>query len=171
LSTTAPRPATRRPTSRASECDRSIARLAHEVGRRVAGRGAVVLNGGRGGVMEASAQGAHEAGGLTIGLLKGTDRRESRANPYIDVALRTGLGDARNWINVSAADGLIAISGGWGTLSEIALARKIGKPVVLLRSWRLQAHQPGVEPLPTAETAEEAVDRLFEMIDSAGSEG
>jgi hypothetical protein len=148
----------------ASACDDAVDRLAAEVGRLIAGRGAVLLCGGRGGVMEAAARGAAEAGGITLGILKDTHRRGSKVNPYIDIALRTGLGDARNWINVCAADALIAIAGGWGTLSEIALARKIGKPVVLLRSWKLEA-SPAVDPLPTADTAEQAVDRAFSLID------
>jgi len=144
----------------ASSCDEAVGALAYETGQLIAGRGAVLLNGGRGGVMEASARGA---GGLTIGVLKGTTRGEAPANPHIEVAIRTGLADARNWINVSAADALIAISGSWGTLSEIALARKIGKPVVLLGSWRLEADPP-VDPLPVASTATEAVSIAFSMI-------
>lgn len=148
----------------ASECDHEIDRLAADVGRLIAERGAVLLCGGRGGVMEAAARGASEAGGLTIGILKDTRRRGSKVNPYIQIALRTGLGDARNWINVCAADALIAIAGGWGTLSEIALAKKIDKPVVMLRSWKLQA-SPAVDPLPTADTAEAAVDLAFSLID------
>lgn len=148
----------------ASECDDVVEQLAADVGRLIAERGAVLLNGGRGGVMEASARGAAEADGLTLGILKDTQRRGCQVNPHIEIAIRTGLGDARNWINVCAADALIAIAGGWGTLSEIALARKIGKPVVLLRSWKLQAAQ-SLEPLPTAETAEQAVELAFSLID------
>lgn len=149
----------------ASECDDEVAVLAHEAGRLIARRGAILLNGGRGGVMEHSARGAHEAGGLTIGVLKDTHRRPGKSNPYIDIPIRTGLGDVRNWVNICAADALIAISGGWGTLSEIALARKIGKPVVLLRSWKLEA-DPQVELLPRAETAEQAVELAFQAIES-----
>ncbi|MBI1375045.1 MAG: TIGR00725 family protein [Phycisphaera sp.] len=144
----------------AFECDEAVRRLAYDVGRLIARRGGVLLNGGRGGVMEASAHGARDAGGLTIGILKGMSRADSKANPYIDIAIRTGLADARNWINVCAADALIAISGGWGTLSEIALARKIGKTVILLHSWRLEAPTE-VDKLPVAESAEQAVDMAF----------
>jgi len=149
----------------AAKCGDDVRELAYEVGRLIAERGAVLLNGGRGGIMEASARGAQDAGGLTIGILQGESRASSTANRFIEVAIRTGLGDARNWINVCAADALIAISGSWGTLSEIALARKIGKPVVLLRSWTLEA-DPGVdfEALPTATTAAEAVAMAFEAI-------
>jgi len=150
----------------ASACDAATHALARDVGRLVAQRGAVLLGGGRGGVMEASAQGAREAGGLTIGILKGTHRDEARANPHVEVAIRTGLADARNWINVSASDALIAIGGGWGTLSEIALARKSAKPVILLRSWKLEA-QPPLVPLPEAQTAEQAVALAFEALQSS----
>ena len=152
----------------ASECEEAVWRLAYDVGRLTAEGGAILLNGGRGGVMEASAKGAKEAGGLTVGILKDTHRRPGKNNPYIDIPIRTGLGDVRNWINICAADALIAISGGWGTLSEVALARKIGKPVVLLRSWRLLA-EPPVEALPEAETAERAVELAFEAIEATGT--
>ncbi|QNN21484.1 TIGR00725 family protein [Planctomycetales bacterium ZRK34] len=148
----------------ASACDAAVDALAADVGRLIAKRGAVLLCGGRGGVMEAAARGANEAGGLTIGILKDTHRKGCKVNPYIEIALRTGLGDARNWINVCAADALIAIAGGWGTLSEIALAKKINKPVVLLGSWKLQA-SPAVDPLPTADTAEQAVELAFSLIE------
>lgn len=147
----------------AAECDEATYTLARQVGALIAERGAVLLNGGRGGVMEASARGARESGGLTVGILKGKHRGEGKVNAYIDLPIRTGLADMRNWINVCACDGVIAIGGGWGTLSEIALARKIGKPVVLLRSWRLEAAQE-LESLPTADTAEQAVDAVFRLI-------
>jgi uncharacterized protein (TIGR00725 family) len=108
---------------------------AEEVGRLLAEAGAVVVTGGRGGVMEAASRGAFEAGGLTIGILPGSDRRE--ANPYVRAAVPTGMGEARNALVVRAADAVVAIGGEWGTLSEIALARKTGKPVVGLDSWAL----------------------------------
>ncbi len=149
----------------ASECDGPTAALAEEVGRLVAQRGAVLLNGGRGGVMEASARGAAEAGGMTVGILKGTDRNHSKANPHIHLAIRTGLGDARNWINVSASDVLIAIAGGWGTLSEIALAKKIGKTVVLLDSWSLSSAWAD-DGLSVAQTPAEAVAMAFEALEA-----
>lgn len=104
---------------------------AYTVGKLLAERGAVLVCGGRGGVMEAAAKGAKEAGGLTVGILPGTERRE--ANPYIDVAIPTGLGHARNAVNVLAGDAVIAVGGGPGTLSEIGLALAYGRPVVALR--------------------------------------
>jgi uncharacterized protein (TIGR00725 family) len=104
--------------------------------------------------MEAAAAGARAAGGLTIGVLPGTGPAQSPPGPSIEVALFTGLGEARNWVNVCASDAVIAVGVGWGTLSEIALAMKAGRPVVALRSWPLA-------DLPTAATAEEAVAAAF----------
>ncbi len=152
----------------ASRCDEDAAARAEGVGRGVAERGAVLLTGGRRGVMEAASRGCHEAGGLSIGVLQGESREDATPNPFVDIALRTGLADARNWINICSADALIAISGGWGTLSEIALAMKAGKPVVRLRSWEVRADQP-VADVPVAASAEEAVEKAFAMIDGSGS--
>ncbi len=109
---------------------------AEEVGRRVAEAGGVVVCGGLGGVMEASCRGARSAGGLTVGLLPGTERRG--ANPFVDVAIPTGLGELRNGLVVRTADALVAVGGEWGTLSEIALAVKTGTPVVGLGTWPLE---------------------------------
>jgi uncharacterized protein (TIGR00725 family) len=95
-----------------------------------------VVCGGLGGVMEAACRGAKEAGGLTVGILPGTDR--AAANAFVDVAIPSGLGEARNALVVRAADALIAVGGGYGTLSEIALALKAGKPVVGLDSWDIE---------------------------------
>ena len=100
---------------------------ARETGRALAEAGAVVLCGGRGGVMEAAARGAAEAGGLTVGILPGGEASE--ANPWIVVPLATGLGEARNALVVRGAESVVAVGGGWGTLSEIALARKMGRSV------------------------------------------
>lgn len=147
----------------AGDCDADTAALAREVGRLVAERGAVLLCGGRGGVMEAAAAGARGAGGLVIGVLPGRDARESPPNPHVEVALFTGLGDGRNYVNACSSDALIAIGGRWGTLSEIALAKKVGRPVVLLRSWDLPAD------LPRAETAAEAVTLACEAAREHGS--
>jgi uncharacterized protein (TIGR00725 family) len=114
------------------------------VGRLVAERGAVLVCGGRGGAMEAACRGAKQAGGLTVGILPGSDR--SDANPYVDVALPTGLGEARNALVVRAADAVIAIGGGYGTLSEIALALKAGKPVIGLDTWEIDGVAPADGP-------------------------
>lgn len=111
-----------------SECTPQEAEWASAVGRLIAERGAVLVCGGLGGVMAAAARGAKEAGGLTIGILPGAD--PAAANASIDVALATGMGEMRNALIVRAAQAVIAIGGGWGTLAEIALARRIDTPVV-----------------------------------------
>jgi uncharacterized protein (TIGR00725 family) len=109
---------------------------AAEVGRLLAEAGATLVCGGRGGAMEAACRGAKEADGLTVGILPGADRTE--ANPFVDVVLPTGLGEARNALVVGAADVVIAIGGGYGTLAEIALALKAGKRVIGLGTWEIE---------------------------------
>jgi uncharacterized protein (TIGR00725 family) len=126
--------------------------LAEAVGRGLAERGAVLVCGGLGGVMEAACRGAAEAGGETLGILPGLDR--GQANPHVRVAVPTGMGEARNALVVRAADALIAIAGEWGTLSEIALAMKTGKPVVGLGTWELDG-------IARAEGADDAVERAL----------
>jgi uncharacterized protein (TIGR00725 family) len=116
-------------------CSADTASLAEEVGRLVAESGAAVVCGGLGGVMEAACRGAKSAGGLTIGVLPGRSRRD--ANPHVDIPIVTGLGDARNVIVASSGQSVIAVRGGFGTLSEIAHALKQGIPVVGLGSWQL----------------------------------
>ncbi len=125
--------------------------VAEEVGRLLAEAGAVVVTGGHGGVMEAASKGAREAGGTTLGILPGADRRE--ANQWVSVAVPTGMGEARNALVVRAADALVAVGGAWGTLSEIALARKTGKHVAGIGSWELE----GVDRFETAAEAVAAV--------------
>jgi uncharacterized protein (TIGR00725 family) len=122
--------------------------VAAEVGRLLAERGTVLVCGGRGGAMEAACRGAKEAGGLTVGILPGSDRSE--ANPFVDVVLPTGLGEARNALVVGTADVVIAVGGGFGTLSEIALALKAGKRVIGLGTWE-------IEGVTAAESPEAAV--------------
>jgi uncharacterized protein (TIGR00725 family) len=116
-------------------CSVETARLAEEVGQHLAEEGAVVVCGGLGGVMEAACRGAKAAGGLTVGILPGRNRQD--ANLYVDIPIVTGMGEARNVVVVSSAQSVIAVSGGYGTLSEIAHALKLGIPVVGLGSWRL----------------------------------
>jgi len=122
----------------AGNSDDEIASIAYAVGVEIARAGAVLVCGGLGGVMEAASRGAREAGGRTVGILPGPDR--SAANPSIEIAIPTDMGHARNAIVVRASDALIAVGGAYGTLSEIALALKMGKPVVGLQSWEI----PGV---------------------------
>jgi hypothetical protein len=139
-----------------------ICALAEEVGRLVAKSGALLICGGLGGVMEAACKGASEASGLTVGVLPEDDARA--ANPYVRVPIATGLGIARNVIIVRASDVLIAISGGYGTLNEIAAALNLGKPVVGLRTWNLPAAGV-VDPalfFPVT-TAQEAVAKALEL--------
>jgi len=123
---------------------------ARAVGRLLAGRGCVVATGGLGGVMAAAARGAREAGGLVLGILPGAS--PAGANPYVDLAVATGAGDARNAILCNTAEAFVAVGGSYGTLSEIALALKRGKRVVALDSWE---HED--LPVLRARTPEEAV--------------
>ena len=120
----------------ASHCDPGLAAKAEELGRLLARRGCVVVCGGRSGVMEAVARGVAAEGGVSIGLLPEADR--SRAAPDLTYALPTAIGWARNLAVVASGDAVIAVGGAWGTLSEIALARNVDRPVVLLDSWELR---------------------------------
>lgn len=135
-------------------CGDRLLALAEDVGRAIARAGAVLICGGLGGVMEAAARGAAGEGGITIGFLPGTDARH--ANPFIRIPLPTGMGEGRNVLVARTADAVIAIGGEWGTLSEVALARKVDVPVVLLEPG-LTAHLD----LPVADDAGEAVDRAL----------
>lgn len=126
---------------------------AEAVGSALAGRGAVVVCGGLGGAMAAACRGAKAAGGTTVGVLPGTER--SSANRWVDVAVATGMGEARNAVVVRTADAVVAVGRGYGTLSEIALALRVGRPVVGLGTWEVE----GVE---VAGGAEEAAARALE---------
>jgi uncharacterized protein (TIGR00725 family) len=135
--------------------DPGACRTAEEVGAELARRGVVVVTGGLGGAMEASCRGAKQAGGTTVGILPGDDRAE--ANAWVDVALPTGLGEGRNALVVRAADAVVAVAGEFGTLSEIALALRLGKPVVGLDTWELaRAGQPVPAVIRAATPAEAA---------------
>ena len=122
--------------------------VAEEVGAEIAAAGAVLVCGGLGGVMEAACRGARSRGGRTVGLLPGLDRSE--ANGWVEVAVPTGLGEARNAIVVRTADVVIAVHGEFGTLSEIALALKMGKPVVGIGTWELGKQGEPVEAIVRA---------------------
>ncbi len=137
-------------------CDEETYQVAYTVGKLLAPK-ALLYCGGLGGVMEAAAKGAVEAGGLTVGILPG--HRAEDANPYIQVPVVTDLGQARNVVLVRSADGVIAISGGYGTLSEIALALKMWKPVVGLNTW------PNIEGVNYVSTPEEAVRQVFALLE------
>src|SRR5436305_2481686 len=127
---------------------------AEAIGRELARAGAVLVTGGLGGVMSAACRGAASAGGLTVGLLPGQDRKA--ANEWVTVALPTGLGELRNGLVVRAADAVIAVGGAYGTLSEIALALRTGVPVIGVRTWEID----GVEEVTSAERA---VQRALEL--------
>jgi uncharacterized protein (TIGR00725 family) len=138
--------------------------LAGEVGRLLAERGCTLVCGGLGGAMAAACRGAKEAGGVTIGIIPGYDDRA--ANPWVDHVVCTGLGQARNTVVAATGQALIAVGGGWGTLSEIALGLRLGRPVVLLGGWsEVFASGAGREQMAelegaivVAETAEAAVE-------------
>ena len=130
---------------RASEDE---ARVAEAVGRALAEAGAVLVCGGLGGVMEAACRGAKAAAGTTVGILPGASRAD--ANAYVDVAIATGLGEARNALVVRAADALVAVGGEYGTLSEVAIALKAGKPVVGLGTWDIRGVRAVDDPRDAA---------------------
>ena len=133
---------------------------AEAVGRLLAEAGAVVVCGGLGGVMAAACRGAAQAGGLTIGILPGDDR--TLANQWVRVAIATGLGELRNGLVVRAAESLIAVGGEYGTLSEIALALKLGRPVVGLRTWELHRPEGRLgQGIVVASDPRDAVDRAL----------
>ena len=142
-----------------SDPQTSLADLAFEVGRGIAQRNAVLICGGLTGVMEHAARGAQAAGGLTIGLLPGEDPDD--ANEYIDVAIATGLGHARNAILARTADGVVALGGGLGTLSEIALALRDRRPTIGIKTWRFDRDGQTEPELPVAQSPTEALDWLF----------
>lgn len=139
----------------AGVCDAATAALAEEVGRHIAGAGALLVCGGLGGVMVAACQGATQAGGVTLGLLPGSER--SAANPFVQIAIPTGMGHARNVLIVQTADVVIAVHGAYGTLSEIALARACGRRVIGLQTWSLGDDAVGQPHVIPANTPTEAV--------------
>lgn len=139
----------------AVRADEPTLAVAEEIGAALAQAGFTVMTGGLGGVMEAASRGARSELGRTVGILPGTDPAD--ANGWVELALATGLGEARNAVLVRSAAAVIAIGGGNGTLSEIALALKVGRPVIGLFTWDV----PGVEPVLTAR---EAVDRVAALV-------
>lgn len=133
-----------------------LGKVAESLGTELAKRGHTLVCGGLGGVMEAACRGARAAGGRTVGILPGGSRDE--ANAYIDVAIVTGMGEARNVLVVKTAQAVIAVGGRYGTLSEIALALKLGIPVVGLDTWTLQRSGTIDEGIVVAQGVEEAVE-------------
>ncbi len=146
---------------------REVYERAVEVGRLLAENDAIIVTGGRTGVMEAVCKGAKEAGGVTIGILPGLTRDE--ANKYVDIAIPTGMGFARNAINVVAGDAVIVIAGGPGTLSEVGLALAYGKPVIVLAGTGgvadmiAQKGKVGLHKVEVAITPKEAVQKAIKL--------
>ncbi len=138
--------------------------LAEEVGRLIARAGYLLVCGGLSGVMEAACRGAKSAGGQTVGILPGADSTE--ANPFVDIAIPTGMGQARNVVIALAADALIAIGGGFGTLSEIGYGLKAAKPVIGLRTWDV-ARAGRRAPVIVVDTPERALEEVTRAL--AGS--
>jgi hypothetical protein len=137
--------------------EKALLKEAEEVGRLIAWRGATLVCGGLGGVMEAASRGAKSEGGITVGILPQND--SDNANRYIDIPIATGLGIGRNIIIARTADALIAVGGAYGTLSEIAFALQMGKPVAGIKTWDIKG-------VMGAENAAEAVARVFERLQS-----
>lgn len=138
---------------------------AEKIGEAVARAGWVVLTGGGRGVMEAASRGAAEAGGPTVGILPGSDEESSRPNPWVQVAVFTGMGAGRNVINVLSGHLCVAIGGRAGTLSEVALASKAGRRVWWLYPWRLEPPE-GHQPLPGVRE----IDDLDDVLDALAEE-
>ncbi len=133
---------------------------AEEVGSLLAEHGCVVVTGGRGEVMAAAARGAKSSGGTTIAILPGESR--AGANEWSDYVVATGVGHARNLAVVASADAVVAVGGRWGTLAEIGFARKLGRPVLPLGSWRLERADRAETAIVVAASAEEAAREALE---------
>ena len=151
----------------AGEAGADLLTAAEQVGAGLAGAGAVLVCGGLGGVMEAASRGAREAGGLTVGLLPGTDR--GAANPFLDFAVPTGMGEMRNALVVRAADAVIAVGGGFGTLAEIALALKSRTPVVGIATWEAARAGRRIEDIERVGSAADAVERALALARPRGA--
>ena len=130
-------------------------KIAEEVGKEIAKNNGILVCGGEGGVMEAACKGAKSANGLTIGVIPGFSARD--ANPYVDVPVITGMSHARNIIVVRTSNAIIAIGGGYGTLSEIAFALRLGVPIIGLNTWEVSSE------IKSASTPKEAVKMAYNL--------
>ena len=144
------------------EVSPQVAAVAEEVGREIARRGAVLVCGGMGGVMDAACKGAAEAGGLTVGILPGESRQD--ANPYVKIPIVTGLRHARNVAVVKSSQAIIAIDGSYGTLSEIGHALQNGIPVIGLDTWSLSIDGKTDDSIIPAANPKDAVDKAMSFI-------
>ena len=140
----------------AGTCSKKIYDLAYEVGKYIAKAGAILVCGGLGGVMEGAAKGAKDNKGATVGILPGVDKAE--ANPYIDIPIVTGLGEARNLVVIRSSDAIIALPGQFGTLSELSFCLKLEKPVVGLSTWDVS------EKIIKTKDPQEAVKSVLEAL-------
>jgi len=140
-------------------CSEDEERVAYELGGLLAREGAIIVGGGLGGVMEAACRGAREQGGVTIGVLPGPFRGD--ANPYVDYAIATDMGQARNAIIVRTADAVVAVGGEYGTLSEIAMALKMSKKVVALSSWEIASKGAQDDKIIRADSPEAAAEAVL----------
>jgi uncharacterized protein (TIGR00725 family) len=138
-----------------SSCSSSVSEIAYIVGREVARKDAILICGGLGGVMEAACKGAKEGNGVTIGVLP---RGKESANPYVDIPIVTGMGEARNVIIARSSDAVIAIAGKYGTLSEIAFSLRFDVPVVGIATWNIDI------PILKAKNPKQAVDMALSAI-------
>jgi len=145
-----------------SSCPPEEAKLAESVGELLAQRGATIVCGGLGGVMEAVCRGAKSKGGLTIGILPGEN--SSTANPWVDIPVVTGLGEARNVVVAKSAQAIIAIGGNYGTLSAIAYALKSSIPVIGLNTWSLSRNGQEDDSIIKVQSATEAVDKVISLV-------
>lgn len=139
-----------------ADANETMREQAYQVGWELAKAGAVLITGGLTGVMEAASQGAHDAGGIVVGILPGPNR--GQGNPFVNLEIVTNMGHARNVIIAHSADGFIAIGGGLGTLSEIAIATKLGKPLVGLNTWDIVAQ------VSLVESPEEAIRTIMKKV-------
>ena len=159
-------------------CTTEHEKAAYEIGRRIAEAGAVLISGGLGGVMRASCRGSHDAGGLAVGILP--QENHAAANEFCDIVIPTGMGLTRDFVDAMAADGIIIVGGGAGTLSEACAGYMHGRPMVAVRGTGGVADQVAGEYLDhrrrqrvgEADSAEESVRMILEMISAqAGSGG
>lgn len=145
-----------------SDVSPQVAELAEEVGREIARRGAILVCGGMGGVMEAACRGACDEGGMTIGILPGESRND--ANPYVRIPILTGIGYARNIAVVKSSRAIIAVDGAYGTLTEIGYALQGGTPVIGLDTWSLTIKGKTDKNIINAKNPKEAVDKAISLI-------
>ena len=148
-------------------CSQDVAKVAEEVGEELARRGAVLICGGLGGVMEAASKGARKAGGQTIGILPGNNAAD--ANSHITIPIVTGMGEMRNVIIVKSARALIAIEGEYGTLSEIGHALKNNVPVIGINTWELNKQGKVVDGIIIADGARDAVKKAMALAITKGA--